>query len=159
MSRDMEPALEAIRARREVRDRMTLQHSIPLMEQLRNMVQEWIDGEFKDLEDLIGQVDSFAPSESASNRINKYRIELSQIRSAQLPNAIRDLNELIDYVKKQEFESVEEATRLLGQKISSILSVISGLGRARDRLDGMADMIQIPLPTPIDLHPEDAEEE
>ena len=32
-----------------------LQHSIPLMEQLRNMVQEWIDGEFRDLEDLIGQ--------------------------------------------------------------------------------------------------------
>jgi hypothetical protein len=25
------------------------------MEQLRNMVQEWIDGEFRDLEDLIGQ--------------------------------------------------------------------------------------------------------
>jgi len=148
VSSNSEPALDAIRARREVRDRLMLQHSIPLLEQLRNMVQEWVDGEFRDLEDLIVQVDCFAPSESASERINRFRIELSRIRSRHLPKALKDLDELIAYIKKQEFASVEEATRKLGQKVRPILSVVFELARARDRLDGMADMIQIPPPPP-----------
>jgi hypothetical protein len=141
-----EAALEAIRARRETRDRLMLQHSLPLLEQLKNMVQEWIDGEFTDLEDLISQVDCFAARDSASERINRYRIELAQIRNEQLPKALRELNELIDYIKAQSFSSAEEATRTLQSKINPILSVVFALSRSRDRLDGMADMIQTPRP-------------
>lgn len=153
MATDSEPALEAIKARREVRDRDMLEHSVPLMENLRSMVQGWVDGEFRDLEDLIVRVDSYAPSESASDRINRFRIELAQIRSERLPKALKDLDGLIEYIKRQEFKTVEEAMRMLGQKIRPILSVLFELGRARDRLDGMADMIEIPLPT--EPHPDD----
>jgi hypothetical protein len=151
--------LEAIRQRRETRDRLVLQHSIPLLEHLKNMVQDWIDGEFRDLEDLILQVDYFASRDSASDRINRFRVELSQIRSDKLPKATKELDELIDYIKSKSFESAEETARLLGRKIQPIISVVFELTRARDRLDGMADMIQIPVPTPVEVHDDDDEEE
>ena len=145
-----EATLEAIRARRETRDRLILQLSLPILEQLKKIVQEWIDGEFTDLEDLISQVDSFAPRDSASERINRYRIRLSQIRNDQLPKALRELDNLIDYIKTQSFATAEEATQTLKQKINPILSVVFALSRERDNLDGMADMIHIPRPIAVD---------
>lgn len=69
------------------------------------------------------------------------------------------MNELVDYVKKQEFGSVEEAARALGQKIGPIVSVVSEPANARDGFDGMADLIQLPPLPPIKAHSNDNEEE
>lgn len=136
--------LDAIRQRRETRDRIMLQNLIPILGQLRQTVDTWIDGEFKDLEDEISHVHSFASRDSASKRINRFRKELSQIRNDQLPNALRELDELIEYIKQQKFKSAEEATTMLQKKLAPIISVIFNLSKARERLDGMADMIPLP---------------
>jgi hypothetical protein len=140
-----EAVLESIWQRRETRDRLLLQHSIPILEQLRNVVHSWIDGEFKDLEDELSNVDEFTVRDRASERIGKFRTQLTKIRNEELPSAMRELEELIGIIKKQEFESAHQATEILSKKINPIVSVIFNLSSARDKLDGMADMI--PLPT------------
>jgi hypothetical protein len=38
------------------------------------------------------------------------------------------------------------------------LEAIRQRRETRDRLDGMADMIQIPVPTPVEVHDDDEEE-
>jgi hypothetical protein len=43
-----ETILEAIKRSREVRDRIMLQNAIPVLDSLRNMVNTWIDDEFRD---------------------------------------------------------------------------------------------------------------
>ena len=141
-----EETCKTIKAKRETRDRIMLQHSIPMLEHLRDTVQNWIDGEFRDLEEEMLHVDSHAPSTRASERINGYRIELSQIRSEYLPKAITELNELIEYVKEQRFASAEDAIETLKSKVASVLGVMFALTKARERLDGMADMIEISVP-------------
>lgn len=141
---DSEVILEAIRQRRETRDRIMLQNLIPILNQLRQTVDTWIDGEFKDLEDEISHVDNFAPSDGASERINRFRMELGRIRNEELPEALRELDELIEYIKEQKFKSAEEATDILDKKVRPVISVVFSLSTARDRLDGMADMIPLP---------------
>ena len=144
-----EAILEAIRQRRETRDRIMFQNLLPVLNQLRQTVDTWIDGEFKDLEDEISHVDNFAPTtDRASVRIDRFRRELGQIRNEQLPKALESLDELIDDIKQKRFDTAESATSMLKDKIAPIISVIFSLSEARDRLDGMADMIIIPLPEP-----------
>ena len=140
---DSEATLEAIRQRRETRDRIMLQNLLPILNQLRVTVDTWIDSEFKDLEDEISHVDNFAPRDSASERIDRFRRELREIRNDKLPKALKQLDELINSIKQQKIESAEEATAMLRKDIPPILFVIFSLGKARERLDGMADMIPI----------------
>ena len=144
-----EVILEAIKARRETRDRIMLQNLLPILDQLRKTVDTQIDGEFKDLEDEISHVHDFALRDSASERINKFRIEVERIRNDQLPKALKELDELIECIQQQKFESAEEATKILKDKTAPIISVVFNLSGARERLDGMADMI-IELPSPQD---------
>jgi len=145
---DSEAILNAIRQRRETRDRIMLQNLLPILDQLRKTVDTWIDGEFADLEEEISHVDDFAPRDTATRRINRFRAEIGQIRNNELPKALRELDELIEYIKQQKYKSAEEATEILEKKIMPILAVIFNLSTARDRLDGMADMISIPPPPP-----------
>jgi hypothetical protein len=147
MMSNSEVMLEAVRQRRETRDRIMLQNLIPILNQLRQTVDTWIDGEFKDLEEEISHVDTFAPRDSASRRIDRFRGELRQIRNDHLPQALKELDQLIDFIEKQKFKSAEEAMELFNTKVSPILSVVFNLGKARERVDGMADMI--PMPPPI----------
>ncbi len=139
-----EAILEAIHQRRETRDRLLFQHSIPILEQLRNVVNSWIDGEFHDLEDELSHVDDFAVRDRASERIVKFRADITRIRNEELPQALKSLDELIEFIKGQQFESARHATQTLTQKTSPIISVIFGLLNARYNLDSMADMIPIP---------------
>jgi len=141
-----EAILEAIRQRRETRDRVMLQNLLPVLEQLRIMVNTWVDEEFTDLEEEISHVDNFSPRDSASERIGRFRTELNKIRNDQLPKALRELEELIEYIKQQKFKSAEEATKILEKKIWPILTVVYNLTKAREKLDGMADMIPLPPP-------------
>lgn len=140
-----EAILDAIRQRRETRDRIMLQNLIPILNQLRQTVDTWIDGEFTDLEDEISHVDNFAPRDSASERIDRFRRDLYQIRNDKLPKALKQLDDLIDYIKQQKFETAEEAIKVLRNKITPIVFIVFGLGRARERLDSMADMIPVPI--------------
>lgn len=139
--------LEAIKRSRETRDRVMLQNAIPVLDQLRNMVNTWIDDEFKDFEDEIEQVDCSAPRYSATERIERFRIEINQIHNQQLPQAMTELNSLIEQIKQQSFKSAEEAIQMLKEKMPPILIVMWNLIKARERLDGMADMIPIPEAT------------
>jgi len=66
-----------------------------------------------------------------------------------LPKALKELDELIECIQQQKFESAEEATKILKDKTAPIISVVFNLSGARERLDGMADMI-IELPSPQD---------
>jgi len=139
-----EAILEIIKQRREVRDRLMLQNLLPILSELRRIVNTWVDGEFKDLEEEVSHVDSFATRDSASRRISRFLKELRKIRNNQLPKALKELDELIKYIKQQKFESAEEATEMLNKKVSPIISVVFNLSRARERLDSMADMITLP---------------
>ena len=144
MSSDSEAILEAIRQRRETRDRIMLQNLIPILSQLRQTVDTWIDGEFKDLEDEISHVDSFVIRDRASERISAFRTDLSKIREDQLPEALKELDTLIEHIKQQKFKTAEEASNELNEKVEPIISVVFSLSKARERLDGMADMIPLP---------------
>jgi hypothetical protein len=136
-----ETTLEAVKRSRETRDRIMLQNAITVFSQLRDMVNTWIDNEFKDFEDEIEQVDCSAPRESATERIDRFRIELTAIRSEQLPRAMKELDCLIEEIKQQSFSSAEEAIGMIREKVPPILIVMWNLIKARERLDGMADMI------------------
>ena len=68
---DSEAILEGIRYRRETRDRIMLQNLLPILNQLRQTVDTWIDYEFRDLEDEISHLDSFAVGDNASKRISR----------------------------------------------------------------------------------------
>ena len=144
-----EAILEAIKRSREVRDRIMLQNAIPVLDNLRNMVNTWIDSEFKDFTEEIEQVDCSSPRESASERINRFRVEINQIHNDQLPQAMRELDCLIEDIKQRNFKSEEDTIEMLKAKISPILIVMWNLFKARERLDGMADMI--PITTPIEI--------
>jgi hypothetical protein len=137
--------LEAIKRSRETRDRIMLQNAIPLLNQLRIMVNTWVDDEFKDFENEIEQVDCSAPRESATERINRFRMELNTIRNQQLPQALRELDSLIELINQQRFETAEDAIEMLKEKMPPILIVMFNLTKARERLDGMADMIPLPI--------------
>jgi glutamyl-tRNA reductase len=139
-----ETILEGIRQRRETRDRLLFQHSIPILEQLRNVVNSWVDGEFHDLEDELSHVDDFAVRDRASETISRFRTNITRIRNEELPQALKDLDELIEFIKEQKYESAQHATQTLSEKIRPILSVIFSLTSARNHLDSMADMIPIP---------------
>ena len=140
---DSEAILEGIRQRRETRDRIMLQNLIPILNQLRKTVDTWIDEEFRDLEDEISHVDSFAVRDSASQRISRFRTEITQIRNDELPKALKQLDELIDFIKEGKFESAKEAVDMLKKNLRPILSIAFHLNQARERLDGMADMIPV----------------
>ena len=148
MMSNSEAILRVIKERRETRDRLMIESLIPLLTPLRKILDNWVDGEFKDLEDEISHVHDFAPRDSASERINRFRIEVEKIRNGQLPNALKELDELIKYINQKKFKSAEEATRILQEKIAPIISVVFNLTTARERLDGMADMIYLPPPPP-----------
>ena len=142
-----EAILEGIRQRREERDRIMLQNLIPILSQLRQTVDTWIDGEFRDLEAEVSHVDSFAVRDSASERISRFMTEIREIRNNKLPEALKELDELINYIKKKKFKSAEEAMRVVRKKLDPFILVIFNLGNAREKLDGMADMIPL-LPPP-----------
>jgi len=148
-----EAILEGIKRSRELRDRIMLQNAIPVLDNLKNMVNTWIDDEFKDFEEEIEQVDCSAPRESASERIDRFRIEINLIRNEQLPQAMKELDSLVEDIKQQNFKSAEDAIDLLKEKIPPILIVMWNLFKARERLDGMADMI--PIPEPIEIVEDD----
>jgi len=155
---DSEVMLEAIRQRRETRDRIMLQNLIPILNQLRQTVDTWIDGEFKDLEEQISQVDNFAVRDRASERISRFRTEITQIRNDELPKALKQLDELIDFIKEGKFESAKEAVDMLKDNLEPILSIAFDLNQARERLDGMADMIPIIELPPLPLRENEEEE-
>jgi hypothetical protein len=94
-------------------------------------------------------VDCSAPRESASERIDRFRLEINQIRSEQLPEAMKELDCLIDEIKIKKFKTAEDSIEMLKAKIPPILVVMWNLFKARERLDGMADMI--PVPEPIEV--------
>ncbi len=121
-----------------------LQNAIPVLDNLRNMVNTWIDDEFKDFTEEIEQVDCSVPRESASKRIDRFRVEINQIHNKELPQAMKELDCLIEDIKQQNFKSAEDAIEMLKAKIPPILIVMWNLFKARERLDGMADMIPIP---------------
>jgi hypothetical protein len=148
-----EAIVEAIKQRRETRDRIMLQNLRPVLEQLQTMVNTWVDDEFKDLEDEIEQVDDSTPRESAAQRIERFRTEIRQIHGEQLPQAMKELDSLIEQINQQSFKCVEDAIGTLEKKVSPILSVMWNLLNARERLDGMADMI--PVPEPFEIIEED----
>jgi len=157
---ESEAILEAIRQRRETRDRLMLQNLIPILDQLRTTVDTWVDEEFKDLEEEISHVDGFAPRDSASERISRFRVEVSNIRNVKLPKALKQLDELLDFIKRGKFKSAKEAMNMLKQKLAPILLVAFNLSEARERLDGMADMIpiiQLPPRPPLPSHRENEE--
>lgn len=139
-----EAILEAIRQRRETRDMLMFEQLVPILSDLRRIVNTWIEGEFRDLEEEVSHVDSFAIRDSASERISRFIGELSEIRNNRLPNALRQLDELIESIKQQKFQSSEEATDMLKEKVNPVISLIFSLSNARERLDGMADMIPLP---------------
>ena len=66
----------------------------------------------------------------------------------QLPKALVELDELISYIEQMKFQSSEKATEVLKEKISPILSVAFDLHNARERLDGMAEMVILPPEPP-----------
>ena len=68
----------------------------------------------------------------------------SLIRNEELPQTLKSLDGLIEFIKGQQFESARHATQTLTQKTSPIISLIFGLLNARYNLDSMADMIPIP---------------
>lgn len=150
-----EAVLEAVRQRRETRDRVMLQDAIPILDNLRDMVNRWVDDEFKDFEDEIKQLDCSAPRESATERINRFRIEIEQIRNSQLPQALTELNSLIEQIKQQSFKSAEEAIQMLKEKMPPMLIVMWNLIKAREGLDGMA--VMIPIPEPIEIVGDDSD--
>ena len=119
------------------------------MQQMRKTVDTWIDEEFKDLEEEISHVDNFATRDSASERINRFIAEVASIRKDKLPRAIKQLDELVNFIKRGKFKSAKETMDMLKQKLTPILVVAFNLSDARERLDGMADMIPIiELPPP-----------
>jgi len=123
-----------------------LQNAVPVLEQLRQMVNTWIDHEFKDFEEEMKEVDCSAPRQSAIARIERFKTEINQIRNEQLPSAMKELNSLIDEIKQHSFKTAEESIEKLKQKAPPILIVMWNLIKARERLDGMADMIPVPEP-------------
>ena len=142
----VEIVLESIKRSREERDTIMLQNAIPVLEQLKHMVSTWIDYEFKDFDEEMKQVDCSAPTQSAISRIQRFRIEVDQIRNEQLPGAMKELNSLIDEIKQHSFRTAEDSIEKLKQSAPPILVVMWNLIKARERLDGMADMIPIPEP-------------
>ena len=116
---------------------------MPILRQLRQTVDTWVDDEFKDFEDEVSHVDSHAPTDSASERISRFMTKLTQIRNEQLPKALKELDELIEAIHQQRFKSAEEATEMLRNNIYPIISIVFDLIKARERLDGMADMIPL----------------
>lgn len=155
---DSETSLEGIRQRRKTRDRVMLQGLIPVLDQLRQTVNTWIDEEFKDIEEEILHVDSFARRDSASERISRFQTEVASIHNDELPKALKQLDELIDFIKKGKFKSAKKAMDMLKQKLGPILKVAFDLINARERLDGMADMIPIIEIPPPPSHRENEEE-
>lgn len=135
-----EAIMEAIKQRREARDRIMLQDAIPVLDNLKNMVNRWVDDEFKDFEDEIEQVDDSAPREAAIERISRFRTELATIRNEQLHDALIGLDELVESIK-QKFDTADSAIAMLVQKVPPILRVMWNLFKARENLDSMADMI------------------
>jgi hypothetical protein len=142
----IETILESIKRSREERDTIMLQNAVPVLEQLRQMVNTWIDHEFKDFEEEMKEVDCSAPRQSAIARIERFKTEINQIRNEQLPSAMKELNSLIDEIKQHSFKTAEESIEKLKQKAPPILIVMWNLIKARERLDGMADMIPVPEP-------------
>lgn len=149
---DSEVIIEIIRQRRETRDRIMFQNLIPILSQLRQTVDTWIDDEFNDLEDEISHLGNVAPTDNASKRITRYEKDVTQIRSEQMPKALKQLDELIRYIKQQKFKSSEEATEMLKKKLPPIISVVFSLNKARERLDSMAEMIPLPSTLPSPSH-------
>jgi hypothetical protein len=144
----IETVLEAIKRSREQRDTLMLQNAIPVLEQLRHMVNTWINLEFKDFEEEIKEVDCSAPRESAIERITRLKAEMNQIHNEQLPLALKELDSLVEEIKQHTFKTAEDSIAELKEKATPILVVMWNLIKARERLDGMADMI--PIPEPID---------
>jgi hypothetical protein len=144
----IETVLEAIKRSREQRDTLMLQNAIPVLEQLRHMVNTWINLEFKDFEEEIKEVDCSAPRESAIERITRFKAEMNQIHNEQLPLALKELDSLVEEIKQHTFKTAEDSIAELKEKATPILVVMWNLIKARERLDGMADMI--PIPEPID---------
>jgi hypothetical protein len=141
---EREAILDAIRERRGTRDRIMFENLIiPTVNNLRQTVDSWVDGEFKDLEDEISHVDNFAPTDSATKRLDGFRKELLEIRNNQLPKASKQLDDLVEYIKQQKYESVSQIISMLNEKLTPILIVMSNLIKARERLDGMAEMIPL----------------
>jgi hypothetical protein len=141
---EREAILDAIRERRGTRDRIMFENLIiPTVNNLRQTVDSWVDGEFKDLEDEISYVDNFAPTDSATKRLDGFRKELLEIRNNQLSKASKQLDDLVEYIKQQKYESVSQIISMLNEKLTPILIVMSNLIKARERLDGMAEMIPL----------------
>jgi len=117
---------------------------VPTLNQLRQTVDSWIDEEFKDLENEISYVDSFAPTDEATTRIDGFGKEIAKIQNEELPRALRQLDYLIEYIKQQKYESAEDFAKKLFDNAAPIFSVMSSLVKTREKLDSMADMISVP---------------
>jgi len=142
---NLETILDRIKAGRETRDRILFQNILMAsIKQLRLNLDTWVDEEFRDLDNEIGRIDRSAVTRSASERIARVRTDLSHIRSEDLPNSLKQLDELIAYIEKQEYASGEEFMNMVKHKLESIVSVIINVYGIRSLLDGMADMIPLP---------------
>lgn len=152
---NLETTSDRIKAGRETRDRILFQNILMAsIKQLRQNLDTWVDEEFHDLDNEIDLIDRSAVTRSASERIAKFRTDLIHIRNEDLPNALKQLDELITYIEKQEYVSGEEFMNAVKDKLGFIVSVIINVYGIRSILDGMADMIPMPIP---DSHQVDAE--
>jgi hypothetical protein len=139
-----ETLLDSIRERREIRDRILFRNILmSAIKQLRQTLDTWVDAEFHDLDSEIELIDRFA-TRSASERISNFKTQLSHIQNEDLPSALKQLDELIGYIEKQEYTSTEEFMNMVKHKLESIVSVIVNVYGIRPLLDGMADMIPLP---------------
>lgn len=137
--------LSAIRARRGERDEWMLsQILIPLSKSLKDSFFRWADGELNDLRKEIELLDTIALA-TAKERINQFGKELLTIEKETLQNALKNLQNLIEYIEKETGKTPKEVIEQFSNNIELALKISSRLTFIRSTLDSMVDMI--PQPT------------
>lgn len=137
--------LSAIRARRGERDEWMLsQILIPVSKNLKDSFFRWVDGELNDLRQEIELLDTIA-SATAKERVNQFGKELSTIETETLQNALKNLQNLIEYIEKETEKTPKEVIEKFSNYIELAIKTSSRLIFIRLALDSMADMI--PQPT------------
>lgn len=133
--------LSAIRARQGERDEWMLsQILIPLSKNLKDSFFRWVDGELNDLRQKIELLDTIA-SATAKERVSQFGKELLTIEKETLPNALKDLQNLIDYIGKETEKTPKEVIEQFSNNIKLAIEMSSHLINIRLTLDSMADMI------------------
>jgi hypothetical protein len=133
--------LSAIRARQGERDEWMLsQILIPVSKNLKDSFFRWVDGELSDLRQKIELLDTIA-SATAKERVSQFGKELLTIEKETLPNALKNLQNLIDYIEKETEKTPKEVIEQFSNNIKLAIEISSHLISIRLTLDSMADMI------------------